>query len=132
MPGARCLDRHCVPRPRSAIRVVRVDLRTPSVTGATSSAEVARVVTASLGPLQACRERPRAIAPIGYEGLRMQFTIGRDGRTMEDIDRGEVAYQLPDIATCMANVIRSLQFPRPSDGHDQRVDCPMGAEFEAR
>lgn len=131
LPSASCVGGRCVIRAATVLRLGRVDLRAPTVTGSVSSAEIASVVTASLGRLTACEERPRSIEPIGYVGFQLHFVVGADGR-VTDLDPGEIANHLPDIAACMARVIRDLRFPRPPDGGTTRVEYPMGAAVEAR
>jgi hypothetical protein len=131
LAGAMCVSGQCVARPIRTYRVNHMDLRAPSTVGSLDAASVARVVGANVTRFAACEERPRAIDPIGYEGFRMQFVIGADGRATE-IDAGEVAYHLPDIASCMVRVIQGLQFDRPDGGASVRVDYPMGVAFDAR
>ncbi|MEI8255434.1 MAG: hypothetical protein WCJ30_07135, partial [Deltaproteobacteria bacterium] len=131
LPAATCVETRCVLRAQSVVRVTRVHLRTPTVTGALQGDAVASVLAANQGQFLACRERPRAMDPIGYEGFQLRLTIGADGRITE-VDPGEIADHLPDIATCMTRVIRALQFPRPADGRAVRVDYPVGAAFETR
>lgn len=131
LASAACVAGRCALRAPSTIRTTRVDLRTPTVKGPLSAAAVAGVVAASRGQLEACHERPRPIAPIGYVGFQMTFVVGSDGR-VTDANAGALADHLPDIASCMTRVLRSLQFPQLSGGGTARVDYPVGAAFETR
>lgn len=131
LPAAACVAGQCGIRAKAVVRVTRVDLRVPTVTGPLTSAAVASVVTASLAQLTSCKERPRSLAPIGYAGFQVHFIVGADGRTAE-IDPGELRNHLPDIAVCMVAVIRGLQFPRSAGAGTSSVEYPMGAAFETK
>lgn len=131
LPAAACAAGQCQIRAQSVVGVVRVDLRTPTVTGSLSAAEIVSVVTSGQGQFTSCQERPRSLNPIGYAGFQMQFVVGADGR-VGDIDAGEIANHLPDVAECMTRVIRGLQFPLQTSGGTTRVEYPMGAAFETR
>jgi len=131
LPDASCTGGQCVIRAPSVVRLVRVDLRTPAVIGPLSAPAIAGVVASAQARFAACQERPRSIDPIGYAGFEMQFVVGADGRA-SDVDPGELASHLPDVAACMTQVVGALQFPRPPGGGTVRVRYPMGAAFETR
>ena len=99
----------------------------PGSGGRLSSAEIQRVVRASMSNFRACYERALESAP-GLEGkVTIAFTINTKGKVIAAADRDST---LSDkvVIDCVARAFGALEFPKPEGGN---VDVVYPLAFSA-
>ena len=98
-----------------------VKLGAASVTGELDTAIVRRYLKRSLQKLRYCYEKALLATPALHGALTLHFVIGADGKTTEvtaaGVDEG--------VATCMADVVKTLEFPKPKGGGVVQVSYPL-------
>lgn len=75
---------------------------------------VASQVRTRTGAIRGCYERALRERPSLAGRLVVRFTIGANGRV--NSIRPEGLLEAPEVGACVANVIRRMEFPRPSGG----------------
>lgn len=84
------------------------------ITGPIGPSDVARLMQIQLPRLRPCYETARSTHPQLAGRVDVRFRIGRDGRVTEASASG--LPDAPDVATCVAAVLRGTTFPVPQGG----------------
>jgi len=83
-----------------------------SVTGQLDKAIIRRYIRRNLQKLQLCYEQELLAAPALAGTVKADFTIGVDGKVTSSTATGVHA----NVASCVANVIKAIEFPTPKGG----------------
>ena len=75
---------------------------------------VASRIRARVGAIRGCYERALRDHPTLAGRIEVRFTIGPEGRV--NSIRPEGLPEAPEVGACVANVIRRVEFPRPTGG----------------
>jgi outer membrane biosynthesis protein TonB len=78
-------------------------------------------VKGSVQKIKYCYEKALVASPSLKGTVQVQFFIKPDGTVASAAASGVD----PDVATCVANVIRSLAFPKPNGGGGVQVNYPF-------
>ncbi len=76
--------------------------------------DAARLVSAQMPRLRPCYERALPTHRTLAGRVELRFTIASDGRVSQS--RAYGLPEAPEVATCLADVIRATTFPRPANG----------------
>jgi len=96
----------------------------PSVSGSLSSEVVRRVVRRNLGQVRACHEMGLRQNPSSSGRVTVRFVVGADG-TVAASDVAASTMPDPQVASCVASVVRRWQFPAPEGGGAVTVSYPF-------
>ncbi|MFO0609531.1 MAG: TonB family protein [Polyangiales bacterium] len=96
----------------------------PSVSGALSSEVVRRVVRRNLGQVRACHEMGLRQNPSSSGRVTVRFVVGADGSVAAS-DVAASTMPDPQVASCVASVVRRWQFPAPDGGGAVTVSYPF-------
>ena len=89
-----------------------VSIGVPSVNGDLDKAIIRRYIKRNIQKLEYCYEK-QLLAKPGLAGtVQTQFFITPDGM----VSRSDASGVDPDVADCVADVIRNVEFPKPRDG----------------
>ena len=103
-----------VPEPTITVGELRV-------TGDLPKEIIRRYLKRNLQRLRFCYEKQLAATPTLAGTVTAAFTIGADGRVGASKASG---LKSPEAETCMATVIKAIEFPRPKRG-EVTVRCPI-------
>ncbi len=90
-----------------------------AVTGPIGPGDVARLMQVQMPRLRPCYETARATHPQLAGRVEVRFTIGRDGRVTQASAFG--LPDAPDVAVCIAALLRQTTFPIPQGGSLQFI-----------
>ncbi|MEI8256426.1 MAG: AgmX/PglI C-terminal domain-containing protein [Deltaproteobacteria bacterium] len=90
-----------------------------TITGPIGPGDVARLMQVEMPRLRPCYETARATHPQLAGRLDVRFTIGRDGRVTQASASG--LPDAPDVAVCVAALLRQTTFPIPQGGSLQFI-----------
>jgi hypothetical protein len=94
----------------------------PTATGGDlDKAIIRRYIKRNIQKIQYCYERELLSKPKLAGTLTVSFTIGGDGLVPKSTAKGVD----PTVATCVAGVIKGIEFPRPKDGKALEVNYPF-------
>jgi hypothetical protein len=82
--------------------------------GTIDANRVASIIRGQLGGIKSCYERALRNNPTLAGRLEVRFTIGTTGRVTSSSSSGLAA--APEVGQCVAQRIRGLVFPQPTDG----------------
>jgi hypothetical protein len=101
--------------------VPRVTAGQPNAQGDLDKVIIRRYVKRSLQKVQDCYEQ-QLVAKPGLAGtISAQFFITPDGSVASSVATGVD----PEVASCVAGVIRDIEFPKPKDGGAVHVNFPF-------
>ncbi len=92
-------------------QVPTIALGRPTTTAGLAPTVVRRYVKRSLDRLQYCYEKQLVAAPSLAGTVTARFVIGEDGKV-----RSSTATGLPSVDACVADTIRRIAFPPPTEG----------------
>lgn len=90
-----------------------------AITGPIGPGDAARLIRAQMPRLRPCYDRARATRPTLAGRVEVRLTIARDGRVTHATAAG--LPEAPEVATCIADVLRQTVFPQPEGGSLQIV-----------
>lgn len=89
--------------------------------GALDKAIIRRYVKRNINKIQYCYEKTLLSKP-GLSGtVKVSFTIGADGHVTNSAGSGVD----PEVADCVAQVIKDIEFPKPKNGGTVEVNYPF-------
>ncbi|MGE5181531.1 MAG: AgmX/PglI C-terminal domain-containing protein [Acidobacteriota bacterium] len=101
-----------------------MSLGAPSVNGDLDTAIVRRYIKRSYGKLMYCYEKARPADPKLHGTMNAAFTIGANGAVKSSAAGGVSA----EVAACVADEIKSIEFPKPRTAGDVDVCYPLTFE----
>ncbi len=104
-----------------AARVPEVKVGQPSGSGDIDKAIVRRYVRRNLSKIKYCYEKELIAAPDLRGTVTTHFYVGADGKVRDATAEGVS----PEVASCVANVIESIQFPKPKGGAGVNLIYPF-------
>jgi hypothetical protein len=97
-------------------------LGSPTVRGDLDQAIIRRYIRRNLPKITYCYEKELLAKRPNLGGtLQTQFQIGGDGKVKEATAKGVD----PDVASCVAGVIKTIEFPAPKGGGSVQVSYPF-------
>ncbi len=108
---------------RATVPVVTIGL--PTVTGDLDKAIIRRYIKRNMMKLTYCYEKQLLAKPKLQGTVRVEFVIGGNGLVTSSSAKGTVDR---DVETCMADVIKGIEFPRPKNGKDVKASYPFTAK----
>ncbi|HVK86058.1 MAG TPA: AgmX/PglI C-terminal domain-containing protein, partial [Kofleriaceae bacterium] len=98
-----------------------LSLAAPNAQGDLDKALIRRVVRTSIPKIQYCYEKQLLVKPTLRGTVKAQFFIAHDGKVASSHAEGLD----PDVANCVADVIKGLTFPAPKGGGGVQVNYPF-------
>lgn len=102
--------------------VPEVRIAAPQVAGSLDKEIIRRYLRRHLGRIRHCYELRLIARPTLAGTLATQFTIDGDGKVIAATAEGMSDAEL---ATCVADAVRDIEFPRSTDGGNVRVNYPF-------
>jgi hypothetical protein len=99
----------------------KVNIGQPNATGELDKAIIRRYIKRNLNRVLYCYEKALLAKPGLIGKIEVRFTIGADGKVESSTASGFD----PDIARCVADVIRAIEFPKPKSGGSVHVVYPF-------
>jgi len=106
---------------RRGRRIPVTQLGQPNTQGDLSKAEIRRTVKANLKKIAACYEKALAINPALEGTLQTQFFITPSG----SVNNASASGIDVEVSTCVAAVLKTLEFPAPKGGGGVQVNYPF-------
>ncbi len=101
--------------------VPMVSLGQPGAQGDLDKAIIRRYIKRNLQKIQYCYEKELMTKPRLAGTVQTQFTIGGDGKVTSSTGAGLD----PAVASCVANVIHQIEFPKPKNNGIVNVNYPF-------
>jgi hypothetical protein len=101
--------------------VPAVSLGQPGVQGDLEQATVRRYIKRNIQKIQYCYEQQLLNKPRLAGTVQARFTIGDDGKVVSSTASGVDAA----VASCVADLIRNIEFPKPKTGGVVQVNYPL-------
>jgi TonB family protein len=92
----------------------------PTSQGNLDKAIIRRYVKRSISKISECYEKELTTQPTLEGKVTIQFTIMPDGKVQKATGSG-----LPKVDACVAAVIQTIEFPKPTDGGSVHVNYPF-------
>jgi len=106
---------------RGKSAVPTVSIGQPNVQGDLDKAIIRRYIKRNIQKIQYCYEK-QLLANATLNGtVQTQFTIGDDGKVTESTGAGVH----PDVSSCVADVIKQIEFPKPKSSGGVKVNYPF-------
>ncbi len=106
---------------RRGKRIPRVVAGRPTAMGDLDKALIRRVVGSSDDKLKGCYEKALLVQPQLAGAMMVELTISSKGKVVSSAATGVD----PALARCIADVIKTLEFPKPNDGGSVQVSYPF-------
>ena len=102
-------------------RITRASVGQPQAVGDLDRAPIRRAVLARLPQIKACYERALVTTPELEGTVSAQFFIAPNG-TVTSANASGVS---PEVATCVAAILKGIEFPKPRGGGGVQVNYPF-------
>ena len=110
-----------VPATERAPAVPTVSIGEPSSQGDLDKAIIRRYIKRDLSKIQDCYVRELKAKPSLSGKVQAQFFINPDGKVTNSTAQGVDA----NVASCVAGVIKAIEFPKPKGGGSVTVNYPF-------
>jgi hypothetical protein len=105
----------------STLGATKVAIGQPNAQGDLDKAIIRRYIKRNIMKIQYCYEKQLLSKPNLTGTIQTQFFIDPDGNVASASASGVD----PDVATCVADVIKGIQFPKPKGGGGVQVNYPF-------
>jgi hypothetical protein len=106
---------------RRGKRIVRTTIGQPQAAGDLDKAIIRRYVKREIPRITACYEKALVANPDLAGTVQTQFFISPNGA----VATADATGMDPDVAACVADIIKSIEFPKPKGGGGVQVNYPF-------